>query len=361
MIRVRTGYSFRAATGMISDCMARLVECNYPAAPITDRASTFGWVKWNKLAIKNNLKPCFGVELAVSANIHEKKNSTDYWTFLAIDDIAAVNKLVQLATSQFYYEAILNYEQASKAEGVIKIAGYRADLSQFTRNADLYVSLAPSCSKGYIRDALNRGHQLAACSDNKWTSPTRDDQLLYETIIGRETSLQSYDQFIQSPDEWFASVRHKVDRSVAKQAMANSLAILEQSTAQLKKSTLLTPEKPMTLRAMCEEGAKKLGCDLSDPVYAARLDRELELVSEKEMDDYFYVISDLCQWSRANMIVGPARGSSSGSLVAFLLSITTIDPLRFGLLFERFIDTTRGGWKFKKEFTGFLGDEYVGD
>jgi DNA polymerase III alpha subunit len=340
-VRIRTGYSFRAAVGLLPQAMARLVECKYPAAPITDRASTFGFVKWAKLAAKNNLRPCFGVELAVSADIHEKKNSTDYWTFLAIDDIAAVNKLVQLATSQFYYEAILNYEQASKAEGVIKVAGYRSDLTQFEPAENLYVSLAPSCSKGYIRDALNKGHQLAACSDNKWTSPTRDDQLLYETIIGRETSLQSYDQFLQTTDEWFASMKHKVDRSVAERAMANSLAILEQSTAQLRKSTLLTPEKPMTLRAMCEEGAKKLGCDLTDPVYAARLDRELALFAEKKFDDYIYIIADICQWSRARLLTGPARGSAAGSLSCYLLGITTIDSVRWGLIFERFVDVSR--------------------
>lgn len=342
-VRIRTGYSFRAAVGLLPQIMARLVECNYPVAPITDRASTFGFVRWAKLAGKNNLKPVFGVELAVTkdSTMREKKNSIDYWTFLAIDDISAVNKLVQLATSQFYFEPIISYQQAASAEGVFKIAGYRSDLSQFTRNADLYIGLAPSCSKGYIRDALDRGHQLAACSDNKWTSPTRDDQLLYETIIGREASLQSYDQHIQTKDEWFASVKHKVDRSVAEQAMVNSLAILEQSTAQLKKSMLLTPEKPMTLRAMCEEGAKKLGCDLTDPIYAARLDRELAMIEEKQFEDYFYILSDICQWARGRMAVGCARGSSAGSLVCYLLSITTIDPILHKLIFERFIDLTR--------------------
>lgn len=342
-VRIRTGYSFRCATGMLTDVMQRLVECKYSAAPITDRASTFGYVRWSKLAVKNNLPAVFGVELAVTkdSTMREKKNSIDYWTFMAIDDIAAVNKLVQLATSQFYYEAIISYQQAVSAEGVIKIAGYRSDLSEFEPAENLYVSLAPSCAKGYIRDALNRGHKLAACSDNKWTSPTHDDQLLYETIVGRETSLQSYDQFIQTHDEWFTGVRHKVDRSVAEQAMANSLAILQQSTAQLKKSTLLTPEKPMTLRAMCEEGAKKLGCDLSDPVYAARLDRELAMIEEKGFEDYFYVIADICQWARARMLVGQARGSSAGSLVCFLLEITKVDPITFKLIFERFVDVQR--------------------
>lgn len=350
MIRVRTGYSFRAAVGNISEVMNRIVACGYACAPITDRASTFGWVRWSKLAKGCGLKPVFGVELAVVDDLQQKKNRTDYWSFIAVEDISFINRLVQLATSQFYYNAQLTYQQACSAEGVIKIAGYRSDLLQFEQSENLYVSLAPSCSKGYIRDALNKGHKLAACSDNKWTSPTRDDQLLYETIVGRESSLQSYDQHIQSPDEWFTSVQHKVDRSVAEQAMANSLAILQQSTAQLKKSTLLTPEKPMTLRAMCEEGANKLGCDLTDPIYAARLDRELELIEQKQFEDYFVILSDMVKFARANMIVGCARGSAAGSLVCYLLQITAVDSVRYNLLFERFLDVNRGGWKFNKQF-----------
>lgn len=102
MIRVRTGYSFRTAVGRIEEVMQRLTECKYPCAPITDRASTFGFVRWQKLSKKNNLKPVFGIELGVTRQdtLHERKNSVDYWTFLAKDDLSSLNKLFYKATEQ---------------------------------------------------------------------------------------------------------------------------------------------------------------------------------------------------------------------------------------------------------------------
>ena len=96
-----------------------------------------------------------------------------------------------------------------------------------------------------------------------------------------------------------------------------------------------------TLRQMCVEGAKPREIDLSDPVYKARLDRELKLIADKDFEDYFYVIADMINYAKEHMLVGPARGSSAGSLVCYLIGITDIDPIEHDLLFERFIDITR--------------------
>ncbi len=92
---------------------------------------------------------------------------------------------------------------------------------------------------------------------------------------------------------------------------------------------------------MCETGAAKLGCDLNDEVYNKRLSRELDLIAEKQFEDYFYILADMITWAKERMIVGPARGSSCGSLVCYLLGITAIDPIPYGLIFERFIDINR--------------------
>lgn len=340
-VRLRTGYSFRAAVGKLDKVMARLVECQYPAAPITDRSSTFGYVKWQKLCQKNNLKPVFGVELAVTSDLSDRKARMDFWTFIAINSTVPINKLVELATKQFYYRPQLTYQQAIEATGLVKVIGHRSDLTKFNPSPEIYVGLAPSVNRGYINQALSLGHQLVAAGDNRWPSPEKDDKILYETIVGRDASLQSYDQHIQSEEEWKASTQYFVDDINQQRAITNAHLILRYANVTLRKSSLLVPEKPLTLRQMCEEGAKKLGCDLTQPIYLARLDRELNLIADKKYEDYFYVIADLCQWSRANMLVGPARGSSCGSLVCYLLEITTIDPIPYGLIFERFVDIHR--------------------
>lgn len=341
MPRIRTGYSFQTAVGKIEDVMARLKVCQYLAAPITDRASTFGWVRWDKLCKKNEMKPVFGVELGVTRSLNEKKMIIDYWTFIATDDLLAVNELFELATTQFgRFEPFITYQQAMKAQGLVKIVGYRSDFKEFEPKDNLFIGLSPSCAKGYINDARKLGHNFIATSDNKWTNPGKEGKVLYETICGRGASTQSYDQFIQSHGEWEGSI-NSTDPDFINQSWANREALLYKCKAKLKKSTLLTPSKFASLQAMCEEGAKRIGCDLSNPVYSSRLKKELDLIESKKFEDYFYIIADLCQWARKKMLVGPARGSSCGSLVCYLLEITTVDPIPDGLIFERFIDVNR--------------------
>lgn len=340
MPRIRSGYSFRVAAGKIEDVLARIKGCGYPAAPMTDRASTFGWVKWSKLCAKAELRPVFGVELAVTDSVNAKKPTIDYWSFFPQTTIRPINKLVELSTQQFRYEPLITYEQALATPGVFKLLGERAQLALVEPAQDVFVGLSPSCSRGYIRMCINKGLQLAACSDNKFVLPS--DQGFYEVVCGRNASTQTYDQHIQTDEEWYRSVRHLgLTEFQLAAAMANRNMILEQSVAGLQKAHLLQPERPATLQQMCIEGAAKLGVDLKDPVYRDRMERELKLIKDKEFEDYFYIVSSICQFARSRMIVGPARGSSCGSLVCYLLGITMIDPIPYGLIFERFIDVNR--------------------
>jgi len=340
MIRVRTGYSFRTAAGKIEDVMDRLLEIGAPAAAITDRASTFGWVRWDKLAQKKGIKPVFGVELGVTNSIHEKKPAVAHWTFIPKNSISSINKLVELATEQFRYQPLLTYQQAQEAEDVFRIIGHRSLLDCVKPDPDMFFALGPSSVKGFVRRAIEKGIPPVMASDNKFVRP--EDKGFYEVVCGRNAEIQSYAQHLLSTDEWAEDMeRLSLGDNFLASAIDNGRAILEASTAQLQKGKLLTPEKPETLRFMCEKGAQKLGCDLTRPVYAARLERELTLIAEKDFEDYFYIVADICEFARKNMIVGPARGSSCGSLVCYLLGITTIDPIPFGLIFERFIDINR--------------------
>ena len=109
----------------------------------------------------------------------------------------------------------------------------------------------------------------------------------------------------------------------------------------LKQASIFHPERPASLLELCRAGAEDLGVNLNDPIYRERLEHELKLIEEKDFEDYFYIIADMVQWARERMVVGPARGSSCGSLVCYLLKITTVDPIPYGLIFERFIDVNR--------------------
>ncbi len=340
MPRVRTGYSFRAAAGHLNEAMDRLKAIGGDRAPITDRASTFGYVRWTKAAKKAGLKPVYGIELAVTNSINAKKPTFAYWTFLAIDDIESIHQLLKLATRQFHYEPVLTYEQAMAAEGVFRVAGHETLLDEVSPDPKTFIALGPSSARGFIRKADSLGLQFAACSDNKYVNA--GDGQLYEVLIGRNASTQSYPQHILSDEEWNDYMLTKVsDQEFLDIAKQNTRDILKSCNAHLKKAKLLTPEKAKSLRQMCIEGAQKLDVDLDDPVYAARLDRELALIADKQFEDYFFIIADMMEWARERLLCGPARGSSCGSLVCYLLAITTIDPIPHGLVFERFISVDR--------------------
>ncbi len=340
MLRVRTGYSFRYAAGSLDEVMSRLKEVGAEYAPITDRASTFGFHRWAKLAEKNGLRPVFGVELAVTPSINAKKPIADHWTFIARDSTAPLNRLVERATMQFRYQPLLTYDQAINADGVNRMTGHRPQLDWAAGpSMSTHVPLGPSSAKGLINMAIKHGWPLAATSDNRYT---RHEDAQFQEVLCGGGGMQTYEQHIQTPAEWRKSIAHlDLDAGTINAALSRSSSMLGACTAKLQKATLPTPEKPATLRVMCEAGAKRIGCDLNRPEYAERLTRELDLIAAKNFDDYFYIVADVVAWAREHMIVGPARGSSCGSLVCYLLGITTIDPIPHGLIFERFVDIER--------------------
>lgn len=153
-MRIRTGYSFRNAVGHLPDVISRLQEIGWTSAPITDTASTFGFVKWRKYCTKAGLRPIYGVELAVTESLNQKKPVIDYWTFLALDSIKPLNDLIELATAQFHYTPRLTVDQAVAQEGVIRIVGHRTNLSIVPSSAHTFVGLGPSVARGYYNEAV---------------------------------------------------------------------------------------------------------------------------------------------------------------------------------------------------------------
>lgn len=356
--RLRTGYSFRSAVGSIDNVIKRLKEIGRKHAVITDTCSTFGYVRWAKAAKGAELHPVYGVELAITDNPADKKRPYDYWTFIAGDSLRPVHDLISQATANAVKfgikTAFLTVEEAlnrgtgfketkTPRDDVYIIMGHKTDHSKIAPADNLYVGLSPSLGRGPLARAVEAGHWIIACDDNRY--PSREDYGLYETVCGFSASKQTYPQWILSDEEWSHAVQihAQADADLCAVAIENREVILAASVAGLSKAEMVHPERPASLRKMCEVGAKELGINLKDAVYAERLKRELALIHEKKFEDYFYLVSDICQWARGegNMLVGPARGSSCGSLVCYLLKITTVDPIPYGLIFERFIDINR--------------------
>lgn len=349
-MRVRTGYSFKTAVGHLSDVNARLREIEAIAAPITDRDSTFGFRRWRDLCAKEGIKAVYGAEIGVVQTLGEKKPTPNHWTFLAKKALRPLNELIYEATSNPGRDPSLTQAQALGADGVFKMVGERATpeiIANLRGAPDVFLALSPSTPKILVRAAREAGLKMVATSDNYY--PDENDLEFYRTALGKRAGTQSYAMHIVSDDEWRKAVEWVASPEEIEFALGIRNGILEECNAELKNATLLKPERPATLRELCERGALRTGTNLNDPVYAERLERELRLIEDKGFEDYFHILSEIVNWSKERMIVGPARGSSCGSLACYLLNITAIDPIPFGLLFERFIDINRGGWKYKKE------------
>ena len=336
---IRTGYSFHTAVGHLSDVISRCKECGYPAAPIADRCSTFAFVKWTALAQQAGLRPCYGVELGVVPALGAAKPVLDYWTFMAKDDLRPLHELIYKATANPGKEPSLTYAQALTAPGVIRITGERAQLAHCQPQEDLYVGLSPATPKGLYAAAKATGYKFCAMANNYF--PLAADREFYRVTLGIRANDQSYSQHITTDDEWRRALIRFANPEILDLALATRNTVTRQSTAELKKASMLVPAKPQTLRHMCAVGAASLGVDLTSQVYAERLAYELDVIKRKNFEDYFYIVADIMQFARQRMIVGPGRGSSSGSLMCYLLGITAIDPIPHELLFERFFDEDR--------------------
>jgi DNA polymerase III alpha subunit len=338
MMRIRSAYSFRYAYGKLESVFDRVLQLDWPAMPISDRMSTFGFVDWDAYCIKEGRKPVFGVELGVTAQLGQKKPAVSNFTFFAIDKLRSINELVHDTTSKVGYP-LMTYEEAIFAKDCIVIADNKVLLSEIYPHDNFYIALSPSTPIGLFREAKYKGFNFIASSDNVY--PLEIDNLPYHVILNMNAETASYPQHILTDEEWLRALPYCVTDEDAIEAVLNRNNALQMCNAKLLKAEVFKIKDEFSLRQMCVDGAIKLNIDLNNEAYANRLKLELDLIHEKNFHDYFYIVADMVAYAKKHMIVGPARGSAAGSLVCYLTGITTIDPLKFNLLFERFIDVTR--------------------
>lgn len=330
-LRLRTEHSYRFAVGQLSEVLSCI---SAPRAAITDRSGTWGHVKWAKACKDAGKVPIFGAEIAVVADMETREKQDTCWmVFLARNNkgLRELNELMTLATEYFYFYPRLDYGQLEKiSENVFILSGANPNVALVPKGLKtFYVELNELTSP----NSFSLKYPLVATFDNLYPRP--EDRQLYEVIVGEQRQMSTVPRHILSVWDWLAvnGPRQAID-------VANQIA--EQCNADLPQATLVKPKVKKTLRQMCLDGAitRKLDVTLNRQ-YKKRLETELSLIKEKEFEDYFFVVADMINWAKERMFVGPARGSSCGSLVCYLIGITDIDPIPYDLLFERFIDINR--------------------
>lgn len=323
-LRVRTEYSFRTCYGPVSEVADRLEELGTKTAGMVDTRGTWGHVPWEKELAGRGIQPAFGTEIIIPSEEGKKPRC---WALA--EDLKA-----------FYRFSSSNPQtpgDLAAAKGVIRFAGAAlTDPECFD-----YIDINPR-SLRQTRRALElskrTGKPLVITSDNDYPSPAA-----HMKFLAWDDSKKMTPQYLLSEDELRRALWY-VDDATFAAALRNTQEV-EERLQGVKLATAPIISVPGDLSALVEEG-RKYRLEAGNikewtEEYQQRLEREVELIKQKQYESYFIVVADLVKWAKTKMLVGPARGSSAGSLVCYLLQITEVDPLVHDLLFERFIDVSR--------------------
>lgn len=326
-LRVRTEFSFGQTFAPIARMADALKEMGCGAAGIVD-GDTWGHVRWARALAAKGIKPLFGTEISIP---QPDGRAPSAW-FLARDSRAFYRLSTQLRREGVDREATLK----NAAEGVIRFAGAAlSDPETFD-----YIDVNPS-SRLLQRFSLalhrSTGKPLVLTSDNAYA--TREDYKAFMAISGRERETPQHLLGMDELRQQFASLSDR-DFDLA---VRNTFDVATAATDRLATAPLISVDGNLTERVLRgKENRLALGHIAEwTPEYETRMRHELEIIAQKKYESYFLVVSDLVNWAKERMLVGPGRGSSAGSLVCYLLRITEVNPLDHDLLFERFIDLNR--------------------
>lgn len=321
---VRTEYSFRQAFGTPEAVLARL-----PEGGIIADDGCWGHVPWAKASLKAQKRWGLAARLRVATTPEGK---SDWRDLILVPRTGAglreLYRLTTLAQRQFHY-----FPRLIPGD-LPELGGELLAVAAPGRSGE-----PPALPKGSLVPhvpGLLRGRALAF-SDNFYPAPT--DRAAWGFATGSGAGYSAAPAHILTPAELAVE-------GAPPEALAGNRALLESIDLALPKAENIRFKLPPG-RTAIQELAEQCRSELMArpegrrSEYRERLERELALIEEKGFADYFLVIAEMISWAKERMLVGPGRGSSAGSIACWLLRITEVDPLRFGLLFERFIDTNR--------------------
>jgi DNA polymerase III alpha subunit len=310
-------------------------------AGIADLGNTYGHVLWDKACRKHGIKPIFGVRLPVveDLNLKERSFPFNWMVFIAKNNegLKELYRLVSLAHEQFYYLPRLSYGQIEKIRNILLFS----TIPISTKLLFNFVQLLTTPSS-----AWHQKTHLTPGVDNYYIDI--QDKAAYEAFAEEfKLERKTTTMHIPTQAEWTMEISKRGQFSML-QDYAKICDVTLPSAPMVKYQRPSAPGDDhqkwvdITLNSLCRENARKKGISLSGvDEYATRYSRELAIVKEKKFQDYFLVVADLVAYAKTKMCVGPARGSAAGSLICYLLGITEVDPIKYDLYFERFIDLNR--------------------
>ena len=398
-LHVHTEYSMLDGAAKISELVAEVARQEMPAIAMTDHGNVFGAFEFHKSAKAAGVKPIIGIEAYVAPESRFDKRRVKWaeggqddvsgggaythMTLLAENNQGLSNlfKLSSLASLEgFYYKPRVDRELLSKySKGIIATTGcaggeiqtrlrmgaYKEAIKAASEYRDIFgpenfyleiMDHSIEIEQRAFADLIKLGKELnlpqLATNDLHYTH--HDDAAAHEVLLCIQSGSTMADpkRFKFENSEFYLKSPAQMREIFKdfKQACDNTLLIAERCETTMREGENLLPQFPVPtgqsedswLIKLANDGlATKMGNSIPTE-YQDRLNFELEVMIKMGFPGYFLVVADLCDHARkVGIRVGPGRGSAAGSLVSYSLGITGLDPIKFGLLFERFLNPER--------------------
>ena len=387
-LHVHTEYSMLDGFSNIKKLVKRVKEMNMPAVAITDHGTMFGVIDFYKAAKAEDIKPIIGLEAYMAArgmtDRDSKLDKKSYHLLLLAENETGYKNLLQIASAAqlegfYYYPRIDRDFLAAHSEGLICTSGCmsaeipRALLDDNPEEAvrrmnwyydvfgpdRFFVELQQhnipeivGLNKRLLEMGVRYSAKYIATNDVHYIN--QEDAKLQDILLAIQTnSLLSDKERMRMTDEsYYLRSPAEMSRLFAEvpESLSNTLLIAERCNVDLGFKGYHLPDFPVPagytaetyLRHLCEEGARKrYGEQAGSQQVHERLDYELGIVHKMGFDAYFLIVWDLCRYARENNIWYNARGSAAGSIIAYTLNITIVDPIQHDLIFERFLNPGR--------------------
>ncbi|MDL2249227.1 DNA polymerase III subunit alpha [Lachnospiraceae bacterium OttesenSCG-928-J05] len=388
-LHVHTEYSLLDGSNKIKECISRVKELGMDSVAITDHGVMYGVIDFYKEALAQGIRPILGCEIYVSPGSRFEKealgNGDDryYHLVLLAENLVGYHNLMKIVskgfTEGYYYKPRVDLEVLERySEGIIalsaclagevqrnilrgmyeegKEAAYRyqrifGENNFFLELQNHGMQEQELVAQGLVKMSKETGIPLVATNDVHYTYA--EDVKPHDILLCIQTGKKLADEdrmryeggqyYIKSEEEMRALFPY------AQEAIDNTAKIAARCNVEIKFGETKLPEYDVPegytattyLRKLCEEGLVRR---YQEPTkeQRERLDTELTTIERMGYVDYFLIVWDFIKYAKDHdIIVGPGRGSAAGSIVSYCLDITTVDPLKFQLLFERFLNPER--------------------
>src|SRR3989338_5614654 len=388
-LHTHSHYSLLDGLAKVDDLVAKAKKLGMPALAITDHGNLYAAIEFYKSCKKVGIKPIIGLEAYIAANsLYEKRPGVDdrrYHLILLSKDLEGYKNLVRLVTVShlegFYYKPRVDKNLLKKhSAGLIALSGCmsgeipRALLNDDEEKAEkllreyqnifgeenffIEIGSHPNVPnydflvKHLINFAKKFNAPLVATQDIHYLN--KEDAGAHDVLLAVQTNtrlddedrltMKDDDYSLRSPDEMRELFKDMPE------AISNTLRVAEACDLKIELDKIQLPhfnapdgETALSyLKKLCQEGLEKRYGKKIDPEIKKRLEYELSVIEKTGFVEYFLVVWDFVNWAKTNkIVVGPGRGSAAGSLISYVLEITSVDPIKYNLIFERFLNPER--------------------